>query len=268
MPSPAPSASSRKPLLIGAGVAVAAVLFGLASYTATRPDDPAAPARQGTSAGAAADSAAEAAPGAHPELERLARRDPADGLAIGRADAPVVMIEYADFQCGYCAKFARDIEPRLIEKYVDRGALRIEWRNFPILGAPSESAARAVWAAARQGRFWQFHGSAYAEGAKERGFSEAELSAHAEKSGVPDLERFRRDMASQEAADAVERDRSEAYGLEVTSTPSFLINGRPISGAQPLPVFTEAIEAALRTAKPPAGTGTPATPGTGSPASR
>ncbi len=69
---------------------------------------------------------------------KLARRDAGDALAQGRADAPVVLIEYADFKCGYCGKFARDTEPALVKKYVDDGTLRIEWRNFPIFGAESE----------------------------------------------------------------------------------------------------------------------------------
>ncbi|MFK4596736.1 hypothetical protein RKD30_003403 [Streptomyces pristinaespiralis] len=109
------SSPSPKPLAIGAGVLVAALLLGFASYTATKPDAPAG----GSSA--VADVSADPRDGARPELERLARREAADPLAVGRADAPVVMIEYADFQCGYCGKFARDTEPELIKKYVDRG---------------------------------------------------------------------------------------------------------------------------------------------------
>lgn len=237
-----PSSASRKPrLAAGAGVLVAALLLGFASYTATRPNSPSGPS---SSAGVSADPQT----GAHPELEKLARRDPADALAVGRADAPVVMVEYADFQCGYCGKFARDTEPELVEKYVKEGTLRIEWRNFPIFGEPSEAAARAAWAAGRQGRFWQFHAAAYAEGAKEKGFSEDRLRALAREAGVADLDRFVRDTGSEAARKAVAKDQEEAYGLGATSTPSFLINGRPVAGAQPMETFTEAIEAAKKAA--------------------
>ncbi|MGW6462084.1 DsbA family protein, partial [Streptomyces sp. NPDC055078] len=171
-----------------------------------------------------------------------------DPLAVGRADAPVVMVEYADFKCGFCGKFARDTEPELIEKYVDKGVLRIEWRNFPIFGQESEDSARAAWAAGQQGRFWQFHTAAYAEGAKEKGFSKSRLKTLARDAGVPDLARFARDLDSAAASAAVKKDRDEAYGLGATSTPSFLINGRPIAGAQPKEIFTEAIEAAAGSA--------------------
>ncbi|WP_329020920.1 DsbA family protein [Streptomyces sp. NBC_00690] len=240
---PAPSsrpASSARPIAIGAGVVVAALLLGFASYTATKPTDP-----RGASAGAEVSTDG----GAHDGTAKLARRDPKDPLAMGRADAPVVMIEYADFLCGYCGQFARETEPELVDKYVKSGVLRIEWRNFPIFGEESEDAARAAWAAGQQGRFWQFHTAAYAEGAKEKGFGKDQLKALAEEAGVLDLDRFAKDLDSKAARAAVARDEKEAQDLGVASTPSFLINGRPISGAQPLESFGRAIETARETAE-------------------
>ncbi|MER6916794.1 DsbA family protein [Streptomyces sp. NPDC000594] len=256
-PSPAPRAkrsprSTRKPVIIGAGVAVAALLLGLASYTATRPEERTTDAT--ASSAPSGGAPAEAQDPAYAQYAKLARRDAGDPLAVGRADAPVVMIEYADFKCGYCGKFARDTEPELIEKYVESGVLRIEWRNFPIFGKESEAAARAAWAAGQQGRFWEFHAAAYAEGAKEKGFGTDRLETLAEEAGVKDLDRFTRDLDSDDAKAAVARDQEEAYGLGATSTPSFLINGAPVAGAQPKETFTQAIEAAHRAA-PATGTG-------------
>ncbi|UYQ63088.1 DsbA family protein [Streptomyces peucetius] len=238
--------TSRKPLAIGAGVVAAALLLGYASYTATKPD--ASSGGSSSVAGASADPQADPQTGAYSALEGLARRDAADKLAQGRTDAPVVMIEYADFRCGYCGKFARDTEPELVKKYVEDGTLRIEWRNFPIFGEESESAARAAWAAGQQDRFWEFHAAAYAEGVKEKGFGKDRLRALADEAGVADLDRFTRDLDSDGARQAVKKDQEEAYGLGATSTPSFLINGRPIAGAQPTETFTEAIEAAKKAA--------------------
>ncbi|MZD09101.1 thioredoxin domain-containing protein [Streptomyces sp. SID5785] len=233
--SAAPSGTTRstRPLALGAVVVVAAALLGVVSYTATEPDSrPAATVGQQP-----ADDTSET-------LTGLARRDAKDPLARGRADAPVVLVEYADFQCGYCGKFARDTEPALVKKYVEDGTLRIEWRNFPLFGAASESAARAAWAAGEQGRFWQFHEAAYADGAKEKGFGAARLDALAREAGVADLDRFRDDLAGPRARAAVEKDRDEAYALGATATPSFLINGQPLAGAQPEEVFVQEIEAA------------------------
>ncbi|MDN3296441.1 thioredoxin domain-containing protein [Streptomyces ficellus] len=233
-----------KPYLIGAGVLAAAALLGVVSYTATKP----AESQAGPAPSVVAETSAEPQAGVYPELEKYARRDAKDALAAGRADAPVVLIEYADFRCGYCGKFARETEPELMRKYVADGTLRIEWRNFPIFGEESERAARASWAAGQQGRFWQFHRAAYAEGAKEKGFSRERLTALAEEAGVRDLDRFGRDLDSEAARKAVGEDQEQAYALGATSTPSFLVNGRPIAGAQPMEAFTSAIDAAKRAA--------------------
>ncbi|MCY0936577.1 DsbA family protein [Streptomyces sp. H34-S4] len=229
------SASSRKPLLISAGVALAAATLGLASWQATAPED--TPARSSAASSPEAGSTTDPAA----QLKALARREPGDKLAAGRADAPVVLIEYSDFKCGYCGKFARDTEPALVKKYVEDGTLRIEWRNFPIFGADSEAAAKAAWAAGQQGRFAPFHAAAYAEGAKEKGFGEERLTELAREAGVPDLERFKTDMAGEQAAAALAKDQEEGYRIGVTSTPSFLVNGQPIAGAQPPAAFDAAI---------------------------
>ncbi|WP_329169206.1 thioredoxin domain-containing protein [Streptomyces sp. NBC_01685] len=237
-PSKKPSSGrkpSRKPLLFALVVALAAGLLGLVSYRATAPDERASDTPAATTATAPD-------PGVQEELAELARRDAGDKLAQGRTDAPVVLIEYADFQCGYCGKFARDTEPELIKRYVDEGTLRIEWRNFPIFGEASAAAARASWAAGRQDRFWAFHRAAYAEGAKEKGFGKDRLRALARQAGVKDLDRFARDTDSAAATEAVRADQEQAYGIGATSTPSFLINGRPLAGAQPTAVFAQAIE--------------------------
>jgi protein-disulfide isomerase len=222
-----------RPLLLVSAVAVAAALLGVVSYTATKPEPrSAATVEQGP-----ADTTDSS-------LVKMARRDTKDPLAQGRADAPVVLVEYADFKCGYCGKFARDTEPALVKKYVEDGTLRIEWRNFPIFGAESETAARASWAAGQQGRFWQFHEAAYADGAKEKGFGAGRLDALAREAGVKDLGKFRDDLDSAQARAAVKKDQDEGYALGATSTPSFLINGQPLAGAQPEEVFAQAVESA------------------------
>ncbi|MFJ9343526.1 DsbA family protein [Streptomyces sp. NPDC101733] len=250
-PSATPKATpkaGRKPLLISAGVAVAAITLGLVSWQATAPAGKPRENAAGSSASAAPDSGPDSGPVA-PELLALARREAGDKLAVGRPDAPVVLIEYSDFKCGYCAKFARDTEPALVKKYVDAGTLRIEWRNFPIFGAESEAAAKAAWAAGQQDRFAAFHSAAYAADAKEKGFGEERLTELAHEAGVPDLERFKTDLAGDAGSAALREDREEGYRIGVRSTPSFLVNGQPLAGAQPLEAFAAAIARAEAAAK-------------------
>lgn len=180
------------------------------------------------------------------ELLALARREAEDPYARGAADAPVVMIEYSDFQCPFCGKFARDTKPKLVEKYVDEGVLRIEWRQFPIFGNESENAARASYAAGQQGRFWEFHDVAFGEEREKNSgaFAQDKVEAMAEEAGVEDLSRFAKDMKSQDATAALSKDTNEGYVLGVSSTPAFLVNGTPVLGAQSAEYFTATIEKA------------------------
>ncbi|EST25033.1 hypothetical protein N566_24665 [Streptomycetaceae bacterium MP113-05] len=189
--------------------------------------------------------------GQGPDLSHLARRDAGDPMALGQTDAPVVLIEYADFQCPFCGKFARETEPELIRDYVKKGVLRIEWRNFPVFGQESEQAALAAWAAAQQNTFWEFHELIYSqERARNSGvFTPDNLVDFARKAGVPDLEKFRNDMNSKAAREALQRDKEEGYRLGVTSTPAFLVNNTPILGAMPAPTFEKAVEKAAKEAK-------------------
>ncbi|WP_031510217.1 DsbA family protein [Streptomyces megasporus] len=239
------SARRRRGVFAAVAVLVLALVLGLVSALGGAPDS----GSGGESAAPAETSESPQAP--NEALLALARRDDGDPNALGRADAPVVLIEYADFQCPFCGKFARDTAPELIEKYVESGVLRIEWRDFPIFGEESEAAARAGYAAGRQGRFWEFNEVAYSEDRKRNSghFAEDKLVEMAREAGVKDLEKFRADMESADADKAIERDAREGYDLGVTSTPAFLVNDRPILGAQPTEVFVEAIEAAKKAAE-------------------
>lgn len=244
---PAMSSTStrrRRGVLAAVAVLVLALVLGLVSALGTAPgsgdEEPAA----------RVENPQNTAP---PDegLLALARRDDGDPSAVGSTDAPVVLIEYADFQCSFCGKFARDTEPELIEKYVESGVLRIEWRDFPIFGEESENAARAGYAAGRQGRFREFHELAFGEERKMNSghFTGDRLMEMAREAGVKDLEKFRSDMDGDAAGEAIERDSREGYELGVTSTPAFLVNDRPILGAQPTEVFTDAIEDARKAAE-------------------
>lgn len=202
--------------------------------TASRPD-------QGRSKGSAA--------GPDGRLLALAHRQEGDPLARGRVDAPVVLIEWADFQCPFCGKYARETEPTLMREYVDRGVLRIEWRDFPYFGEQSVQAAKAARAAGRQGKFWQFHKAVYALELPPRSgrLTDERLGVIAEQIGL-DMTRFRSDMADPDLADAVEADFAEAQQLGISGTPTFLVNGQPLVGAQPLETFRQVIDRAAKQA--------------------
>jgi protein-disulfide isomerase len=78
-----------------------------------------------------------------------------DGLALGSADAPVRLIEYADFQCPVCRAYAVDVFPTIVEEYVRPRRVQLEYRGLAFLGPDSETALRYALAASFQNRFWQ-----------------------------------------------------------------------------------------------------------------
>ena len=178
-------------------------------------------------------------------LAQIERRQEGDPLALGDVDAPVVMVEWADFQCPFCGSFARDTKPELMQRYVDEGVLRIEWRDFPVLGAESRTAALAGRAAAEQGVFWEMHDEIYAED-RERNAGELDedsLIDMADDLGL-DVERFADALGDPEHEQAAEADLQLGQQLGLTGTPAFLINGQVLVGGQPPEVFAQAIEQA------------------------
>ncbi len=173
----------------------------------------------------------------------LVRRDPADPMALGAVDAPVVMIMWADFRCGYCARFALETAPGLAG-YVADGSLRIEWRDFPRVTEQSPAIAAAARAAGLQGSFWEFHDRVFADQATVDVMGDEYLRAVADDLGL-DVARFDVDRASEAVLAAVEADSAEGQAIGVSGTPAFLVNGSPITGSQPLETYLTTIEAEL-----------------------
>lgn len=172
----------------------------------------------------------------------LPRREVDDPLATGDVDAPVVIIEYADYRCPFCASWGRDVQPAL-QDLIDDGTVRLEFRDRVLFGEDSEATALAARAAGEQGMFWEFHDAVFAA-APESGHPDMpreKLVGFAEEIGVPDLEQFEEDLDAPELREAMQADMAEADSLGVRSTPTFLVNTTALVGAQPEQVFRQAI---------------------------
>jgi rhodanese-related sulfurtransferase/predicted DsbA family dithiol-disulfide isomerase len=152
------------------------------------------------------------------------------------------MIEYSDFQCPYCRRYATETLPALVQQYVDSGQLRVEWHDFPAQGPVSVALAVAGRAAEQQGMFWDFHEAAFGNTA--RITDDTQIRALAEQAGL-DLEAFDAAIQDPMLELAVRRDYAEGQTRGVTGTPAFLVNGRAVRGAQPLQVFQQLIESEL-----------------------
>ena len=172
------------------------------------------------------------------------------GKSWGSPDAPVKVIEFADFQCPFCGRFQRDTEPALAEEFIDRGVVQVTFHNFAFLGIESSRAAEAAECAADQNRFWDYHDLLFLrQGAENAGvFSSAHLKEFARElqSAFPDfaLDAFDSCVASGRKRAVVEQETMQARGAGIAQTPSFLVNGQLLTGAQTIDVFRQVIEQA------------------------
>ncbi len=179
-------------------------------------------------------------------------REDGDPRALGKVDAPVVMVAYEDFSCPMCTRYFTDVHPKL-KPMVEDGTLRIEFRDvviFPNYG--SDIAAVGSRAAAAQGKFWEFTEAAYAAagaGAHPT-YTEDSVVEIAKTAGVPDLEKFRTDLQSQELADAVTDETTHAHqNMGINGTPFFVINDAAVPGSLPVDFMVKTIENQLQEAK-------------------
>lgn len=88
------------------------------------------------------------------ETEALFGGIPQDGTTLGRPDAPVTLVEYADLQCPFCAAYARDVLPTIVRDYVRTGKVRLVYRGLAFIGPDSETALRTALAAGSQHKLW------------------------------------------------------------------------------------------------------------------
>jgi protein-disulfide isomerase len=164
---------------------------------------------------------------------------PGDAPSLGPADAPVVIVEYSDFQCPYC-KRAQATVKELQAKYPDK--VRLVFKNHPLaMHKQAHLAAEAALAADAQGKFWEMHDLLFAfNDALER----ADLDAYAEEIGL-DMQRFNDDLASQRFAERIREESREVLAIGATGVPAIFVNGVYIKGAKPLAVYEQAVLAAL-----------------------
>ncbi len=172
----------------------------------------------------------------------------ASGTTMGSEDAPVEIIEFSDFQCQFCRQFHQESLPLIIENYIETGKVKLVYHNFAILGPNSFRAAKASLCAVEQDSFWLYHDYLFVnqDEGNPTAFSNERLEAMARKAGL-DVDRFRACMIDDRTHPQIEDDFLIAQNSGVDSTPTFLINGNLINGAQSSEVFEIAIEIALGT---------------------
>jgi len=159
----------------------------------------------------------------------------------GPADAPVTIIEFADYQCPYCVKASGPIDDVVADFDED---VRLIYKHFPLPGHPKAMpAARASWAALQQGKFWEFHAWAFAQTA-----NLAELESKVDQLGL-DKQKFLADMGSEASKSAIDSDMLAGGKLGVRGTPVLFVNGHRYVGMKTAPQLRAIVEAELEQAE-------------------
>ncbi|MBI5824778.1 MAG: DsbA family protein [Chloroflexi bacterium] len=184
-----------------------------------------------------------------PDIVQVAEEVPREitqSNTMGDPKAAVHIIEYGDFQCPYCLKFWSETEPQLIEEYVNTGRVYFEYRSYPILGPESFTAAEGAYCAGDQGKFWQFHDTLFTNWTGENvgDFTKDKLTRYAEALNLNAAE-FESCLGGGKYKRRVEQDKAQGEADGVHATPTFIINGVKVEGAQSFDILKKYIEDAL-----------------------
>jgi protein-disulfide isomerase len=167
-----------------------------------------------------------------------------DDPSIGDEDAPILIVEFSDFQCPYCSRFhAQTLQP-LLDEYGDQ--IRFVYRDYPLTSIHPDAykAAIASECADEQGLFWELHDAMF-QNQPITGVGLDAISTMAASIDGLDVDALNECIASDKYADEVQKDMTDATSYGVTGTPTFFINGVRLVGAQPLTSFTAIIEQEL-----------------------
>ena len=175
------------------------------------------------------------------QIEGLPRHEvpiEADDPVLGAEDAPITIIEFADFQCPYCQQHALETYPRLVADYGDQ--IRFVYKDFPITSIHPNAypAALAAQCALEQNAFWEYHDLLFGGGL---GLGRDSYLAYAGDLRL-DVAEFTACFDEERYAEAVQADYNFGVELGISSTPTFIINGIALVGAQPYSVFAQIID--------------------------
>ena len=166
-----------------------------------------------------------------------------DDAILGNKNAPVTIIEFSDYQCPFCERFWSQTLPQLKKEYIDTGKVRFVYRDFPLESIhpnalPAAIATECVKKKGGDAAFWKMHDKIFGN---QQSLNAANLKAWAKEIGV----NIDTCLDNQETLADVRKDMTDAQAAGTQGTPYFVINGKPLSGAQPFESFKAAIDAEL-----------------------
>jgi protein-disulfide isomerase len=166
---------------------------------------------------------------------------------MGKEDAPLVLVEYTDYQCPFCQRFHNDAFAQIKTNYIDTGKIRFITRDFPL--SFHENAMRGAVAArcsAEQGKFWDFRNTLIANASQ---LQADKIAVYAQNASM-DVGKFKACIDSDKYKAAIDKDMAEGQAAGVTGTPAFVlgriqngkIEGVRIVGAVPYGQFDAKIQ--------------------------
>lgn len=174
----------------------------------------------------------------------------ADSPFLGKASAPITIIEFSEFQCPFCDRGSKTMK-EVLEKYPND--VKIVFKHFPLsFHAQASDASKATLAAREQGKFWEMHDILFQNQKAMKGKDTPAMkewtSGFAKQLGL-DVNKFMKDFDNPKYDEIIKRDTELGNKLSVRGTPHFFVNGERVKGAQPIAKFDEIIKKQLEEAK-------------------
>lgn len=185
-------------------------------------------------------------PSAPTALTKVDVKVTTDDPIKGNPNAKLTVVEFSDFQCPFCERFFKDVEPQILKEYVDTGKVRFVYKSLAFLGKESSDAANGALCAKEQNKFWEYHDKLFTsqQGENQGAFALPNLKKFAVDLGL-NAAQFNSCLDAQKYNAQVVADQVEANRNGFNSTPSTAVGSTPIIGAQPYAQFKAAIDAEL-----------------------
>jgi protein-disulfide isomerase len=168
--------------------------------------------------------------------------------SLGPADASVTLMEFCEFECGFCAMYHWETLPQIVRDYVDTEKIRYVFRNFPLIPGRGDAMNAAIAGECMnlQNRFWEYQAKLFEN---QENLSEDALVEYAVELGA-DVSAFRMCLKDPRVSEEVWRDIGDAKAQGFDGTPMFLLNTRQLKGFQPYEAFSQVIEEELNNTNP------------------
>lgn len=160
---------------------------------------------------------------------------------LGDVDAPVTVVEFSDYGCGFCGKWHSESFVKLKEEFIDTGKVKFVYKDFPLRDQEAAVASNCVMKELGSEKYFEMQDKIFND---QREMSSEQLLAWAKEIGV-DESKYSACIADEAMKEELKGDLEEGSALGVSGTPSFFINGKKMVGAQPYEVLKQMIEAEL-----------------------